>query len=547
MPVVNVQGVGRVRFPDGMGEAEMSAAIEKEIIPQARRAETRASNPAEYDSESPQFKEKYGPTRGFLGNAWDAFGSTLPNAARGIGQYVGAVSRDEVQEARDLDAPLRATAGGKVGEIAGQVGLAVPALAVPGANTVAGASLIGAGLGAIQPSTSTKETLTNIGLGGGLGGASQWGGAKVAQYATSKLASRSAEKAAQQSQNAVRDATLAQAQAAGYVVPPSTTNPTMGNRLAEGLGGKAATAQQVALKNQTVTDDLVRTDLGLAKDAPLTVDTFDTVRKQAGQVYESVAQTGTIKTDSTFAQELAGMLPKPSALKLPKETVDQEIGDLVQSLWKNKFTAREGIEAVKLLRKRASGNLSGMSATDPAKRQLGMAQRDAAGAIEDQIERHLQGLGNGALSQEFNAARVRIAKSYTAQAALNEGSGHINAAKFASDLHKGKPLSGGMATAAKFARAFPKAAQEVKDSGPVSALDTGIGVGLGVLVDPTLMAYPLARMGARKALTSSALNKKLATPSYVPGLGGTAALQTARGLGRFATPLALGGRVAASE
>lgn len=547
MPVVNIQGVGRVRFPDGMSEAEMSAAIEKEVIPQARRAETLASNPAEYDPSSPEYKARYGPTRGFLGNAWDAFGSTLPNAARGLGQWVGAVSRDDVQAARDLDAPLRATAGGKVGEIAGQIGLAVPALAVPGANTVAGASLVGAGLGAIQPSTSTKETLTNIGLGGGLGGASQWGGSKIAQWAGNRLAARSAEKAAQKAQNAVRDATLADAQAAGYVVPPSTTNPTVTNRLLESLGGKAATAQQVSLKNQVVTDDLVRSDLGLAKDAPLTVETFGKVRKAAGRVYEKVANTGTIKTDATFAQELGDMLPKPSAINLPKETVDQEIGDLVESLWKNEFSAREGIEAVKLLRKRASGNLSGMNATDPAKRRLGMAQRDAAGAIEDQIERHLQEVGDGALSQAFNDARVRIAKSYTAQAALNEGSGHINAAKFASDLHKGKPLSGGMATAARFARAFSKAAQEVKDSGPVSALDAFATGGLGFGVSPAFFAYPFARMATRKALTSSALNRSLATPIYAPGLAGTRALQTTRGLGRFATPLALGGRVAASE
>jgi hypothetical protein len=98
-------------------------------------------------------------------------GKAFTDVARGAGQLVGAVSRKDVEESRKLDAPLMATTGGKVGNFAGNMALMAPTALVPGAATITGGALIGAGAGMLQPSTSTGETLTNIGLGGVAGAA----------------------------------------------------------------------------------------------------------------------------------------------------------------------------------------------------------------------------------------------------------------------------------------------------------------------------------------------------------------------------------------
>lgn len=96
-------------------------------------------------------------------------GKAFVDTARGIGQYVGAVSREDVADARKNDKALMDTTAGTVGNIAGHIAMAVPTVAIPGAASLKGAAAIGAAQGLIQPSTSGTETLTNAGMGGAAG------------------------------------------------------------------------------------------------------------------------------------------------------------------------------------------------------------------------------------------------------------------------------------------------------------------------------------------------------------------------------------------
>lgn len=94
-------------------------------------------------------------------------GKAFSDIAQGASQYLpGGATRQDVAETRKLDAPLMATGAGMAGNVAGNVAAAVPTAMIPGANTVTGSALIGAGMGALQPSVSTNETLKNIGIGG---------------------------------------------------------------------------------------------------------------------------------------------------------------------------------------------------------------------------------------------------------------------------------------------------------------------------------------------------------------------------------------------
>lgn len=111
--------------------------------------------------------EMSGPER-FLAGA----GKALTDIGRGTGQYLGLVSREDVEESRRLDAPLMGTGAGVAGNITGNVAALLPTAFIPGANTLTGAAAIGAATGALAPSTSTAETLKNVGVGGALGPAS---------------------------------------------------------------------------------------------------------------------------------------------------------------------------------------------------------------------------------------------------------------------------------------------------------------------------------------------------------------------------------------
>lgn len=491
----------------------------------------KAENPSEYDPDSPEFQAKYGPAAVPAAENFDAgVGKAIFDIGQGVGQTLGLQSREDVKEKRALDAPLVDTTAGKVGQFVGSVLPAVGVAAIPGVNTAVGATVAGGAMGALAPSESTQETLKNTGLGAAFGFVGQKVGEKVAKWVGERLAARATRAAADKANNAVRDATLKASQEAGYVVPPSTTNPTVLNRALESVAGKAATQQSAQVANQGVTNNLIRQELGLPEGAPLTRGMLNGIRLQAGRAYQAVKSAGLITADSQYLDDLTRIAQSVDdvAKDFPDANVgaNEEINKLVNSLLRDRFSSSSVVEFVKQLRKSATGNMSGVNAADPAKRALGMAQRDAASALEDQVIRHLESKGMGQLAQEFDAARVLIAKTYSAEAALNESTGNIVATKLSAHLRRGKPLSGGLETAAKFAGAFPKAAGEQVTSPGVSAVDAligGVGAGTG---NPAMLGLPLARMAARGTALSGPYQAAMTAPNYGPGLAGTSVLQS---------------------
>ena len=467
---------------------------------------------------TPEYQAKYSATSVPAGENFSAgVGKFLTDVGRGAGQYLGLTSRADVAESRATDAPLMKTTAGKVGYFGGGLGVTAPLMAIPGVNTVAGAGLFGAGLGALQPSESTAETLTNVAAGGVLGAAGQKLAQVVGNFAQRKIGERVAKKAAEKAGNSVRDATLDAARKAGYVVPPSTANPTAGNRIVESVSGKAQTQQSATFRNQSVTNRLMRQELGLGKSAPLNKATLHAVRAKASQVYKAIKGAGDIATDPQYLTELADLsrVADDIAASFPDLNIgsSEAIKTLQNGLQRDKFSANAAVELIKQLRKEASSNLSWM-VNDPAKKALGLAQREAAGIVEDQVLRHLNATGKGALAAQFDKARMLIAKTYSVEGALNDATGNVVATKLATQLRKGKPLSGGIETAARFAAAFPKAAGEQLTSPGVSALDAMVGMGGGMTINPSLFAIPAARIAARSAVLSAPYQNAFLQPSY---------------------------------
>jgi hypothetical protein len=378
-----------------------------------------------------------------------------------------------------------------------------------------------------MPSEALQQTMTQMGLPEpqtglerGLGMAqSAMAGARVPIPQAGRQAPANFQRAP-----TIAEREFSRAQGAGYVVPPASVRPNVKNVALESIGGKAAMQQLSSNRNQEVTHQLAARSVGLSENQPITQASLRELRNKAGDVYKSIKAAGRITPDEQYFNDLAALRQSTSqiAQDFPDANIGsaQEIDNLVKSLAQGSFDAKSAVEYIKQLRKAATGHLSGANAADPAKQSLGMAQRDAASALEEMVARYLQKTGNPQLARQFDEARRLIAKTYTVEGAL-ETTGNVNASKLAALLRKGKPLSPELEQAARFAGAFPKAAAVPEKSGSpgVSALDFAMTAGGAVTLpfvgqDPYMaLAYPAMRYGARNVALSKALQKGLTKPA----------------------------------
>lgn len=293
-----------------------------------------------------------------------------------------------------------------------------------------------------------------------------------------RAAATRAENIAKFNRGAPMRATLNEAVGAGYVVPPNMVNPSAQNAIIESFSGKQATAQIASVRNQDVTEKLVRQSLGLAEDAPLTKSALEQIRKVEGGSYK-------------------------------------RIGELSPA-------AEYDLEALKQARNEAQGwfNAYNRSAS-PADLAKAKDFRDAAEMLELRLESHAKNAGKDALIPALRDARKQIAKTYTVERALNDSTGTVNAKVIGRMFDKGKPLSDGLDTVGRFASGFPSIAQPPQQMGSPAAhnlrsmasmLAGGGGLAAAGPVGLAAAALPFAagpasrslmfREGAQKALAN---------------------------------------------
>ena len=397
-----------------------------------------------------------------------AFGSPATNIFEAFRQIVPGMQPDQrVIEANRVmaqEAPVSTIAGN-----AALYGL------IPAGRTVTGAAALGGGIGALQPVETWQQRLTNTSLGAA-GGAS---GQVIGQELGRMKAAADAARAMQKSQNAPRDAVLAAAIKEGYVVPPSSVNPSFKNQVLESISGKIASAQVAASRNQSVTDKLARRAVGLADDVSLTSEAMQQIRRQAYQAgYEPVASAGKIATDKTYTAALDDVLSKyQGAARSFPGAAKPDVEKLVEGFKVGSFDAGDALKAVQSLRDDAA------DAFRRGNTGLGKAQKDVARTIEDQIERSLASRGEPAadLLKGYRDARQLMAKAHTVEEAIIEGGGTVNARKLAQRVQAGKPMSDELKTAGEFANLFPRAAQPpTQVAGPaVHNLKAGLSALMG--------------------------------------------------------------------
>lgn len=311
----------------------------------------------------------------------------------------------------------------------------------------------------------------------------------------------------------------------GYTMPPTQAGGGFVSRALEGLAGKASTAQAASIKNQEITNKLATKSLGLPEDTILSPEMLNSVRAEAGKVYEGISNAGIIVPKKSFGDALdkIGENAVKAEMNFPNAT-SKQILEVVGSLRKDAFDAGSAVSRIKQLRTEA----------DMAYRQgnndLGKATKDAASALEDAIESHLSNLNQPDALNKFKEARQLIAKTYTVEKAMNKTTGTVDASKLASRLQSGKPMSGELKDIAQFGQAFPKAIQTPERIGGsigLSPLDyTAAGLTGGASLfsgedkatsGALSLATLLARPGARKLVLSAPMQNRLAQQAATPG------------------------------
>jgi hypothetical protein len=330
---------------------------------------------------------------------------------------------------------------------------------------------------------------------------------------------------AQQQANAVRDATIRAAQQSGFVATPGSITPSGQNVLLERLAGKTRLEQLASSRNQSTADRLARQAVGVPENTPLTSEAMQAVRAQEfTKGYVPVSQLGPIQTDATFQTALTNLSNKftGQSRSFPNAAPDKIKTELTNYQVPN-FDSGDALEASRTLRQQAAANFR-VGENALAKTQIGISK-----ALEDQIERSLVAAGNPnaqAMLDQFRASRQRMAISHSIEDAVREGSGSIDAKKFARDIQSGKYLSGELKTIGEFANIAPKVNQPVGSMGTPGAGSvlgrTGTGVvagGLGLLTGGPLTglaaaAAPEATSALARQYLLSKFGQSRALPSY---------------------------------
>jgi len=416
--------------------------------------------------------------RAAMDEALKGFGADQSGLAYNVGKIGGEIAgtagipgvlakgAQAVKVAPALVEALR-TSGLSAGGLTGAKGMA--------ARIAGGALTGGATAGLINP----EDAGTGAIIGGALPPVVQAAG--MAGKALGERGSqRFAEELAKFKRTEPARNTIKESIEAGYVIPPNMVEPSLKNAIIESFSGKQATSQIASVKNQKVTEKLVRESLGLADDAPLTKGALEQIRKIEGGVYRKIA----------------------------------DLSD----------EASKTLEALKQARNDAQGwfNAYNRSAS-PADLAKAKEFREMASNLENALEFHATAAGKEELIPALKEARKQIAKTYTVERALNDASGTVNAKVLGRMYEKGSPLTGGLQQAGKFASSFPSIAQSPQQMGSPAAhnlrsmasLLMGSGgaaaagpVGLGAaalpfVTGPTSRAL-MFREGAQKALVKEA-------------------------------------------
>lgn len=446
--------LARLSSPTGSAEDTAPLKIGKEAFPDTLRQVLRDAN--------------WG-TRNIA-----AAGTAVTNLWEGVKQFAGQQNNDTIANNRIIrdEAPA--------GAFAGDVALTALPFSAAG-NSIKAAAAVGAGYGATLPvenATGWQDVAKGKALNTAVGGATGAGGQWVSNKATAGLSAMQQQVAKKNLQSTPIRQTIKEAVEAGYVIPPGNVNPSFVNRQLESAGGKIATQQMAAAKNQSVTDALARKAASLADDAPITPQSLQSARDVIKKPYQDIANLGMQK----HLDDLDALRSEANAAwrEYSRQGTRQAINDYKQ------FSSQ-------------------------------------AKMLEGQIESQLKALGKSDLMQAFRDARVALAKNHDVESALIEGGGKVDATAIARMFQRGDKMTGELKTIGAFANNFRNIAKPLSGTPDAhnlrslaSLLLASGGGAMGGFPGMALGAIPMAAGPAsRSIMFSQAVQRGLLAPQTV--------------------------------
>lgn len=460
-------------------------------------------------------------------------GQAMTNVGRGVGQRLGMVSPQDITESRRLDAPLEATGAGAAGNIAGNVAMMAPTALIPGVNTAVGASLLGAGMGAVQPSVSGHEQAMNV-AGGVVGGALGAGLGK----AIGGIASKAGSALTQGQSAALRAGTDLGLQA----TPAQQTGSRAMGLLESALESRPETSgpfNSIRNANQTVLNKVAAKAIGV-DSSELSSPVLANALEKISNVYEKVATKTPAAIDPDAAlNNLARIEQNYSGQYAGHATISSN--PLVQRFLNFAADGSATGEQLQSLSSNLGKAARNQMTSGGGDRAMGMALHD----VKDVVDEALQNSLSGPLQREFAGARAnyRNLMALTQRTnVVNPSSGNVNGRALASALmsrDRGGFTMGGdtsdLYNAARFVQAFPSA---VGDSGTATRASGGLlgaaaNLG-GALTTRALYTNPVAQIGWRSATpAAAALARGLAAtgiPRVLPAAGAAVSMPAAQWL-----------------
>ena len=309
----------------------------------------------------------------------------------------------------------------------------------------------------------------------------------------------------------------------GYTLLPSTALEGkrvggMTKRVAEVAGGKARTGAKISLKNQEVTNNLVKQELGIPKEASLSPALLRQAKQPWKVVRQQIENTKVaVRPDDVFVKNLKEILAEVKD-EFTGQPINKSVAKSISSLMEPKNVSTKAVlKKIESLRREAKVNFRATGKKANEQRQLAYAQKQAATALEDLLERRL-GPEAPDLVKQYREARVNLAKIGAIEDAL-KGS-DVDAKVIWKERKNGGMLTGNLETIADVYEHFPNVMRTSADLGKVAELGT-LDVLLGV---PTLGGWPAMRVAgsgvaAMKPPNPASLAELLARGEFLSAQG----------------------------
>jgi hypothetical protein len=290
------------------------------------------------------------------------------------------------------------------------------------------------------------------------------------------------------------EALKVKAQEQGYVLPPSTANPSLANKALTGWGGKIANESEASLKNQVVTNQKAARAIGLPEGTELTDAAFEDRKAELSKPYQAVSQLGELNvTGVQLPKEVQVRKTRDPLAMSGKDVVMVDAGELVQQWKQFNSDARGFYRAYE-----RDANPETLAKANAADKNAAHMDRLI---LKKAKESNVPGLYDA-----LKEARKDYAILYSVEKATNMATGDVDAAKLA----KSRYLTGELKDISDFAKGFPKLVKtpaRVGTSPGISPLDVAAA---GMEAAPLMAAgHPGAAAGVVGTVLGRPLGRAL--------------------------------------